>query len=98
LSRQLSDILGQISVFFFFAVMVITPLVILVLGIVNFTRDKLRQGSIILQAVAALAVWTMAIWRSEVSTTCVSGWDKETNHLLSFCPSAPAGATDFKLR
>jgi hypothetical protein len=59
LSRQLSDILGQISVFFFFAVMVITPLVILVLGIVNFTRDKLRQGAIILQAVAALAVWTI---------------------------------------
>jgi hypothetical protein len=59
LSRQLSDILGQISVFLFFAVMVITPLVILVLGIVNFTRDKLRQGAIILQAVAALAVWTI---------------------------------------
>jgi heme/copper-type cytochrome/quinol oxidase subunit 2 len=59
LSRQLSEILGQISVFLFFAVMVITPLVILVLGIVNFTRDKLRQGAIILQAVAALAVWTI---------------------------------------
>ena len=43
--------------FLFFAVMVITPLVILVLGIVNFTRDKLRQGVIILQAAAALAVW-----------------------------------------
>jgi hypothetical protein len=57
LSRQLSDILGQISVFLFFAVMVITPLVILVLGIVNFTRDRLRQGVIILQAAAALAVW-----------------------------------------
>jgi hypothetical protein len=57
LSRQLSDILGQISVFLFFAVMIITPLVILVLGIVNFTSDKLRQGVIILQAVAALAVW-----------------------------------------
>lgn len=59
MSRQLSDILGQISVFLFFSVMVITPLVILVLGIVNFTRDKLRQGAIILQAVAALAVWTI---------------------------------------
>jgi len=44
-------------VFLFFGVMVITPLVILVLGIVNFTRDKLRQGLIILQAAAALAVW-----------------------------------------
>jgi phosphotransferase system glucose/maltose/N-acetylglucosamine-specific IIC component len=39
--------------------MVITPLVILVLGIVNFRRDKLRQGVIALQAVAALAVWTI---------------------------------------
>jgi protein-S-isoprenylcysteine O-methyltransferase Ste14 len=39
--------------------MVITPLVILVLGIVNFRRDKVRQGVIILQAVAALAVWTI---------------------------------------
>ena len=57
MSRQLSDILGQISVYLFFGVMVITPLVILVLGIVNFTRDKLRQGVIILQAAAALAVW-----------------------------------------
>jgi hypothetical protein len=37
----------------------ITPLVILVLGIVNLRRDKLHQGVIILQAVAALAVWTI---------------------------------------
>ena len=59
MSRQLTDIVGQISAFLFFGVMVITPLVILVLGIVNFTRDKLRQGVIILQAVAALAVWTI---------------------------------------
>ena len=57
MSRQISDILGQISVFLFFGIMVITPLVILALGIVNFTRDKLRQGVIILQAVAALAIW-----------------------------------------
>lgn len=39
--------------------MVITPLAILVLGVVNFRRDKLRQGVIVLQAVAALAVWTI---------------------------------------
>lgn len=59
MSRQLSDILGQISVFLFFAVMVITPLVILVLSIVNLMRDQLRQGAIILQTVAALAIWTI---------------------------------------
>jgi uncharacterized membrane protein YedE/YeeE len=39
--------------------MVITPLVIMVLGIVNLSRDKLHQGVIVLQAVAALAVWTI---------------------------------------
>ena len=59
MSRQVTDILGQIMVVLFFAVMVVTPLVILVLGIVNFRRDKVQQGVIILQAVAALAVWTI---------------------------------------
>lgn len=39
--------------------MAITPLIILVLGIVNFRRDKMRQAAIILQAVAALAIWTI---------------------------------------
>lgn len=59
MSRQVTDVLGQIFLVLFFAVMVITPLVILVLGIVNFRRNKLRQGVIVLQAVAALAVWTI---------------------------------------
>jgi hypothetical protein len=59
LPKQVNDILGQILLVVFFAVMVVTPLVILVLGIVNFRRDSLRQGVIILQAVAALAVWTI---------------------------------------
>jgi hypothetical protein len=57
LPGRIADILGQILLVLFFAVMVITPLVILVLGIVNFRRDKLHQGVIVLQAVAALAVW-----------------------------------------
>jgi hypothetical protein len=57
LSSHAADILGQIFFVLFIAVMAITPLVILLLGIVNFTRNKLRQGVIILQAVAALAVW-----------------------------------------
>ena len=56
---RINDVLGQILVLLFFAVMAITPLVILVLGIVNLSRDKLHQGVIILQAVAALAVWTI---------------------------------------
>jgi hypothetical protein len=37
--------------------MIITPLVIVVLGIVNITRDKLQPGVNILQAVAALVIW-----------------------------------------
>ena len=57
--RHVNDVLGQILVLLFFAVMVITPLVILVLGIVNLRRDKLHQGVMALQAVAALAVWTI---------------------------------------
>ena len=57
--RHVNDVLGQILVLLFFAVMVITPLVILVLGIVNLRRDKLHQGVMVLQAVAALAVWTI---------------------------------------
>ena len=57
MSSHAADILGQIFFVLFVAIMVITPLVILVLGIVNFRRDKLHQGVIVLQAVAALAVW-----------------------------------------
>ena len=59
LPGRVNDILGQVLVLLFFAVMVITPLIILVLCIVNLSRDKLHQGVIILQAVAALAVWTI---------------------------------------
>jgi len=57
LSGQLSNILGQVFTALFLAVMVITPLIILVLGIINFRRDQIRQGMIILQAVAALVIW-----------------------------------------
>ena len=52
--KQVNDILGQILLVVFFAVMVVTPLLILVLGIVNFRRDSLRQARSILQA---LAIW-----------------------------------------
>ena len=57
MNRHVGDILGQILLVLFFAVMVITPLVIVVLGIVNLRRDKLNQGVIVLQAVAAIVVW-----------------------------------------
>jgi hypothetical protein len=59
LLRHVNDIVGQVLVLLFFAVMGITPLVVLVLGIVNLRRDKLHQGVMVLQAAAALAVWTI---------------------------------------
>ncbi len=34
------------------------PLAILVLGIMNFVRALARRGTIVLQALAALAIWT----------------------------------------
>jgi hypothetical protein len=58
LFRPANDILGQILLVAFFAIMVITPLIILVLAIVNVQRDSLRLGKSILQAVGALAIWT----------------------------------------
>jgi len=57
MSRQVNDILGQILLLAFVAVMVITPLAILVLGIINFRRNKMRQVKSVLQALGALAVW-----------------------------------------
>jgi len=55
--RHANDTLGQILVVLFFAVMCITPLVILVLGTLNFRRDKMRQAKNALQALGALAIW-----------------------------------------
>jgi hypothetical protein len=57
LLRHANDILGQILVIAFFAIMVITPLIILVLAIVNLRRDTPRQGKTILQAVSAVVIW-----------------------------------------
>ncbi|MDX6444807.1 MAG: hypothetical protein QOH71_1881 [Blastocatellia bacterium] len=55
--RHANDILGQILVIAFFAIMVTTPLIILTLGIVNLLRDTSKRGKSILQAVGALAIW-----------------------------------------
>jgi hypothetical protein len=57
LLRHANDILGQILVIAFFAIMVITPLIILTLGIVNLLRDTSKRGKSILQALGALAIW-----------------------------------------
>jgi hypothetical protein len=82
LSGRIYDVFGQISVLLFFAAMAITPLVVLVLGLVNLTRDKLHQGVIILQAAAALAVWailSVAIFTIFIMIT----FEPPTNRLLS---------------
>ncbi|MDX6577215.1 MAG: hypothetical protein QOE96_3168 [Blastocatellia bacterium] len=57
--RGLNNFLGPILVVLFFAVMVLTPLIILMLGIVNFRSDSLRQTRNALQALAAIVVWTV---------------------------------------
>src|SRR5207248_1749661 len=57
-SKQVNDVLGQIWVIAFFAVMGATPLAILLLGILNFVRDSINRTKIVLQAVGALAIWT----------------------------------------
>jgi protein-S-isoprenylcysteine O-methyltransferase Ste14 len=43
----------------FFIVMFGTPLVILLLGVLNFRRDSMRQARSALQALAALAIWAI---------------------------------------
>lgn len=57
LLKQVNDFLGPILVVLFFAVMGITPLVIVGLGILNFRSEPLRQTRIALQALGALAIW-----------------------------------------
>jgi phage-related holin len=57
LSKQALNILEQITAVVFFGAMGITPLVILVLGIINYRRDSLRQAKSALQALGALGIW-----------------------------------------
>ena len=40
-----------------FAIMAAVPLVILILGTVNFVRAATRRGTIVLQALAAIVIW-----------------------------------------
>ena len=57
--KQANQILGQVIAVVFFAAMGITPLVILVLGIMNYRRDRLRQAKSALQALGAVAIWAV---------------------------------------
>ena len=56
-SRHISEILGQILMIVFVVVAGGTPIVVLVLSILNFTRIKTRRVAIALKALAALAIW-----------------------------------------
>jgi hypothetical protein len=55
--RQASDILGQLLLIGFFVIAAVTPIMILVLSILNFTRYTARRLAITLKALAALAIW-----------------------------------------
>lgn len=54
-----NDIIGQILLVAFFAIMIAIPLAILTLGIVNFVRAITRRGTIVLQVLVAIAAWTV---------------------------------------
>lgn len=56
--RQANDILGQVLLVVFFVIMGGIPLGILVIGILNFARATTRRGTIVLQALASLVIWT----------------------------------------
>jgi len=90
LLRHFNDILGQILVLLFFAVMVITPLVILVQGIVNLRRDKLHQGVTVLQAVAALAIWTILSISTVTIFIMITFEPPNTIHSRAKCSATPS--------
>lgn len=55
--NKANDIVGQILLVILFVVMVGVPLSILILGIINLIRAVTRKATIVLQVLAALAVW-----------------------------------------
>ena len=55
--RRLNDFLGQVILLVLFFVMGATPLVVLVLAVMNFIRAQSRRGTIVLQALASVIVW-----------------------------------------
>jgi hypothetical protein len=58
-SRQVNGILGEILLIVFFAVAGSTPLIIQILGILNFSRYAARRAAITLKALAALVIWAL---------------------------------------
>lgn len=57
MSRQVSNLVGETIVIVFAIVAGGTPIVVLVLSILSFTRIKTRRVAIALKALAALAIW-----------------------------------------
>jgi hypothetical protein len=57
LLNKANDIVGQILLVVFFVIMGAVPLSVLILGILNLIRAVSRKGTIILQVLAAMAVW-----------------------------------------
>jgi cytochrome bd-type quinol oxidase subunit 2 len=57
MSRQVSNLVGETIVIVFAIVAGGTPIVVLVLSILNFVRIKTRRVAIALKALAALAIW-----------------------------------------
>jgi hypothetical protein len=57
--RYANDIVGEILLVAFFVIMAATPLAILTLAVINFIRAANRRGTIVLQALVALAAWTI---------------------------------------
>ena len=55
----MKDTLGQIHAILFFAVMGLTPLAIVALGILNYIRGGARRIEIVVQALASLVIWTI---------------------------------------
>ena len=55
--NKANDIVGQILLVVFFVLMGGVPLAVLTLGVINSIRAVTRQGTIVLQVLAALAVW-----------------------------------------
>lgn len=57
--NKANDIVGQILLVVFFGLMGAVPLSVLILGVINFIRAVTRKGTIVLQVLAAFAVWIM---------------------------------------
>jgi protein-S-isoprenylcysteine O-methyltransferase Ste14 len=57
LLNKANDIVGQILLVIFFGLMGAVPLGVLILGVINFIRAVTRKGTIVLQVLAAMAVW-----------------------------------------